>query len=709
MSTPGRCVPFTGAATTESRGVHVPFLSPVFYPSTMWTPNYFGALAGNGGTQLLVSPVQYRAASVADGTSTQRRHTGMNLRLFYSGNLSQAALSDAPSIVAVDAQQDAGGVTFTAQVVGDPAAAIHQVWVTYTGDGAGAWTSLDLSQCVAPLPAACGASEDSRLWKGRLASPPANLKYFVQAVNGVGLVARNDNVGAYFGIAQRHCRRRRRSRSSRRRRARSSATVPTVTAKLTYAGGVALAGKIGRVGVGGASRLGMTGSDGSVTVRMPVVADPGSYLITAAFAGDDVFQPSSASAPLTINRAPVTPTMLPPSAASAGINITGALGGTNAGLQQVPVAFTVNGPERHDDGLCDHRLPRQRDLPAAVGPAAGQLHGDAGDVRRQRDLRADHDHVPDAAAGLGAEARPEHHFDRAAPTRPSAIRTSRCSPRASSGLAVSYGASGACTVAGSTVHLTGTGSCTITRDQAGDATYNAAATVTRSFAIAAAGRGADRGVAGARRAESDDGRHASTYTLTFSEAVTGVAASNFAVATSGITGSVGRRASAAAGTTWTVTVNTGRGTGTLHLDVVNGTGITNTGGTPLAGTPFTGETYQIDKGGTVIGSGEGQPVAGFGNGGYALFSDVPIATAPGRVRVLSDGRILAAGGIGCAANVNPNDPRRRRTARCSSPDTRRAARRMHRSGPNGRVVTAVTNVNSGGERASSSTATARSS
>ena len=110
--------------------------------------------------------MQYRAASVADGTSTQRRHTGMNLRLFYSGNLSQAALSDAPSIVAVDAQQDASGVTFTAQVVGDPAAAIYQVWVTYTGDGAGTWTSLDLSQCVAPLPAACGASEDSRRVEG---------------------------------------------------------------------------------------------------------------------------------------------------------------------------------------------------------------------------------------------------------------------------------------------------------------------------------------------------------------------------------------------------------------------------------------------------------------------------------------------------------------------------------------------------------------
>src|SRR6185369_2763562 len=97
------------------------------------------------------------------------------------------------------------------------------------------------------------------------------------------------------------------------------------------------------------------------------------------------------------------------------------------------------------------------------------------------------------------------------------------------------------------------------------------------------------------------------------------------------------------------TVNTGRGTGALHLDIVNGTGVTNTGGTPLAGTPVTGETYQIDKGGTVLGGGEGQPVASFGTGGYALVSEDPTSTTPGRIRVLSDGRIMAAEGIGCAS------------------------------------------------------------
>ena len=57
---------------------------------------------------------------------------------------------------------------------------------------------------------------------------------------------------------------------------------------------------------------------------------------------------------------------------------------------------------------------------------------------------------------------------------------------ASSGLAVSFVASGSCTVSGATVHITAAGSCTITASQAGDASYNAAASVSQSFTIAKA-------------------------------------------------------------------------------------------------------------------------------------------------------------------------------------------------------------------------------
>jgi hypothetical protein len=55
---------------------------------------------------------------------------------------------------------------------------------------------------------------------------------------------------------------------------------------------------------------------------------------------------------------------------------------------------------------------------------------------------------------------------------------------ADSGLAVSFTASGRCTVRGARVHLLGPGSCKVTASQQGNADYKPALSVSRSFAIA---------------------------------------------------------------------------------------------------------------------------------------------------------------------------------------------------------------------------------
>jgi len=58
------------------------------------------------------------------------------------------------------------------------------------------------------------------------------------------------------------------------------------------------------------------------------------------------------------------------------------------------------------------------------------------------------------------------------------------SATASSGLAVSFSATGVCTVSGSAVTLNGAaGTCTVTASQAGNATYNAAPNVSQSFSV----------------------------------------------------------------------------------------------------------------------------------------------------------------------------------------------------------------------------------
>src|SRR5262249_5346969 len=58
------------------------------------------------------------------------------------------------------------------------------------------------------------------------------------------------------------------------------------------------------------------------------------------------------------------------------------------------------------------------------------------------------------------------------------------SATASSGLPVSFTASGTCSVTGSTVHIVHAGSCTITASQPGDGNWNPAPDVQQSFTIA---------------------------------------------------------------------------------------------------------------------------------------------------------------------------------------------------------------------------------
>jgi hypothetical protein len=135
---------------------------------------------------------------------TSRQFSGMDFRLFYSSVASSTAsyggnipaLTAPPAITKVRATSNAGTVTFQISVLGDPAAGIQEVWVIYTicdesNVCNGIWQPIDLTQN--PL--------DSTLWEGTLnlgGTPPDHVRYMVQAVNGVGLVALAANLGEYY-------------------------------------------------------------------------------------------------------------------------------------------------------------------------------------------------------------------------------------------------------------------------------------------------------------------------------------------------------------------------------------------------------------------------------------------------------------------------------------------------------------------------------
>jgi hypothetical protein len=335
-------VPLTGAPTTELRGVHAPFVSPVFYPMRLATPNYFAALSG-GATTLLVTPAQHKALSIADGTSTLRLYSNVSLRLFYSGYLGDSARSDAPDIVDVNATANStGGVDFTAHVVGDPAAGIQQVWITYTGDGPSRWASLDLTPDAA----------NSSLFRGTLPSIASTgaLRFIVQAANGTGQVSLNDNLGSYYSVG--------------------AATAPsvattltlqappssgtyggeaTVTAQLSTASGP-LAGKSVLISVGGSSRFATTDAGGTAVATVPLVSVPGQLKVTATFVGDDSNLGSSASAPFSLAKAPTSLSTLSPLSVVTGdgtsggtTTLTAALGAKTQPLLQQTVTFVVSG------------------------------------------------------------------------------------------------------------------------------------------------------------------------------------------------------------------------------------------------------------------------------------------------------------------------------------------------------------------------------
>jgi hypothetical protein len=130
----------------------------------------------------------------------------MDFRLFYSSNTttytdtnnigSTPALAAAPSIAMVSSQVGEGEVTFGIHVVGNPAAGIQETWVTWAISDSnsleGSWQSIDLVQ----------NESDSTLWEGTLVLPTGvaadQIRYIVQAVNGVGLVSMSNNQGYYF-------------------------------------------------------------------------------------------------------------------------------------------------------------------------------------------------------------------------------------------------------------------------------------------------------------------------------------------------------------------------------------------------------------------------------------------------------------------------------------------------------------------------------
>ena len=90
------------------------------------------------------------------------------------------------------------------------------------------------------------------------------------------------------------------------------------------------------------------------------------------------------------------------------------------------------------------------------------------------------------------------------------------------------------------------------------------------------------------------------WTVTFSKPVGGLTKQNFEIVSSGLNQPKLIQVSPNGGSpsaTWTVTAATGSGNGTLGLNMVNATGITDAVNLAPTGIPLTGQTYTVSRGG----------------------------------------------------------------------------------------------------------------
>ncbi len=342
-------LPLSGAPTTEIRGVHAPFIADVFYPVQPWRANYFDALAtSDGDTRLSVLPAQFRSAGSQKGVL--RRFDDMAFRLYYNDNMgifaagSIPALAGPPTVVQVTAvPQPNNTVDFEIKVVGNPASGVQEVWVTYTADSgpfAGQWQSLDLIQ----------NQDNSVLWEGSLDLNGTNaddVRYMVQAANGVGLLSLATNLGAYYipGVTAFNPAPTELSVSGQ---ATSGAygSQATFTAVLTSEG-TPVADKVVSIGIGPQTRLAITNGDGEATVTLSLLGIPDLYDVRAAFIGDISFAAGSAATSFTIFKQDSVLTLAQPSVgfpndtALLTATLTDANGRT---LGEKTVFFVVSGP-----------------------------------------------------------------------------------------------------------------------------------------------------------------------------------------------------------------------------------------------------------------------------------------------------------------------------------------------------------------------------
>jgi hypothetical protein len=312
-------LPFTGAPATETRGVHGRFSTEVFFPVRPWSLNQTGELSGPAGiSQFNVFATQFISDSTDAATGILRKYGQMHFSIFYCPDTSPGALANPPAINMVSSVTGPNAVTFSVDVAASTGAGVQEVWITYTGLAGspfyGQWRSLTLTGPAA----ATGIG----IWTGSLTLPSGadagQIRYMVQAVNGVGGVTQNTNFGRFFqpgastldviGAAPTTV-----SFIGSVPAGDTYRAVVPLQAKLVDGAGQPVAAKQLKFRLGPVIALATTDANGVASTNLSLNASPDVYSLEVSFAGDAAYQNSVATLPFTVAKAPTQMTLILPS------------------------------------------------------------------------------------------------------------------------------------------------------------------------------------------------------------------------------------------------------------------------------------------------------------------------------------------------------------------------------------------------------------
>ena len=364
--------PFTDVAGTELAGLHPGYSSQVFSPVRP-----FGINTLSGSPTFVTTPAQFKSTGANVGIL--RRWTSESYQLFYSSRTDlAAALAGSPVVYGVSVTPgDAGGVHLdvTLGSANDPG--IAAAYLTYTSESGslyGSWHTIAMTPAGDDLTGSTGFGLVRHYAADVLpGTGTANdLRLFVQAVGGNGLVSVATNDGAYYQLVTG-------ASATNPKTPTSISFVGTPPSAGTYLGQVsvaatltgpsgALAGLPVTLTVGHSRATAITNSSGTASATFTITTAPAATLVTAAFDEDASHLGSSTSAPFTIGRA--TATLTPGTSllkvGTSAVIATLGVGGTSD-PQSISISLGTNVFWTQSDPLGRIRLDAL-DLPLVFGP-----------------------------------------------------------------------------------------------------------------------------------------------------------------------------------------------------------------------------------------------------------------------------------------------------------------------------------------------------